>query len=193
MSHPENLSPQESLDLITRMIRQTQVNLRHSSFYFLLWGWVITLANIGMYILIKMDYERPYLVWTIAIPAWLLSFYYGYKQDRAQRVITHFDKISMWLWISYGISIFILVFFGQTIQWNLNPVIFIFTAIPTLVSGVILKFKPLVFGGVSFWVFGIICFLIHKQSVEYQYLLGAVALICGYLVPGYMLRNKQSA
>jgi hypothetical protein len=70
----------------------------------------------------------------------------------------------------------------------LNPVILIVSAIPTLVAGVVIKFKPLIFGGVAFWVFGVICFLV---SGPWQFLVGAVAVFTGYLIPGMMLRNKK--
>jgi hypothetical protein len=94
----------------------------------------------------------------------------------------------MWLWIGFGISVFTLVFFGYTIQYNLNPVILLMSALPTLVSGVIIKFKPLVVGGIMFWVFGIVCFLV---SIEYQTLVGAAAVIVGYLIPGYLLKTQK--
>jgi hypothetical protein len=43
-------------------------------------------------------------------------------------------------------------------------------------------------GGILFWVFGIISFLVPN---EMQSLAGAVAILCGYLVPGYILKNKH--
>jgi hypothetical protein len=52
----------------------------------------------------------------------------------------------------------------------------------------VIKFKPLIFGGVAFWVFGVICFLV---SGPWQFLVGAVAVFTGYLIPGMMLRNKK--
>jgi hypothetical protein len=58
---------------------------------------------------------------------------------------------------------------------------------PTLVSGMILKFRPLIFGGIGFWVFGILGFLV---SMETQPLIGAAAIICGYLIPAYLLKSK---
>jgi hypothetical protein len=182
----EQLSPNQSLDIITQMINQAQGNMRGSSFHFLLWGWVVALANLGMFTLIEIEYSMPYVVWLITIPAWIASMYVGYKQGKAERMVTHIDRITMWMWISYGLSLFTLVFFGWTINWNLNPVILLMTVIPTFVSGIVLRFRPLILGGLSIWFFSIICFLVDMQ---YQFLVGALAIIMGYLVPGYMLRN----
>jgi hypothetical protein len=94
----------------------------------------------------------------------------------------------MWLWITFGVSVFILIFFGASINYNLNPVILLISTIPTIATGVIIRFKPLVLGGISFWILGILCFLV---SFEYQNLVGAAAVIVGYLIPGYMLKNKK--
>src|SRR5687767_9350597 len=112
----ENLSANQSLDIITQMINQAQGNVRGSSLHFLLWGWVIAIANLGMFTLIQLEYSRPYIVWLITIPAWITSMYFGYKQGKAVRITTHIDKITMWMWIVYGCSIFTLIFFGRSIN-----------------------------------------------------------------------------
>jgi hypothetical protein len=184
----ENLSANQSLDIITQMINQAKGNVRGSSFHFLLWGWVIALANLGMFTLIQLQYERPYIVWLITIPAWLTSMYFGYRQGKTERIVTHIDKIVMWMWAMYGVTIFTLIFFGNSINWNVNPVILLMAVVPTFVSGIVIRFRPLVLGGVSIWFFAIVCFLVDAQ---YQFLVGALAISAGYLIPGYMLRSKN--
>lgn len=189
ISESENLSAEQSLDIITKMIRQAQGKVQRNTFYFLLWGWVVTLANIGMYVLIQLEYQYPYIVWTITIPAWIVTMLKGYQQGKTAPSGTHFDRITAWLWVTFGICIFTLVAFGYKINWQLNPVILIVSAIPTIASGVILRFTPLIMGGISFWAFGIICFLVPGET---QFLIGALAIACGYLVPGYILKKKEN-
>lgn len=184
----ENLSAQESLDIITAMIRQAKGNAKQNGFHFLMWGWVIVLANFGMYTLTRLHYPYPYIVWVITVPAWIISFYVGYKQGKSERMHTHLDRISMWLWICFGICTFTLVALGQKINYQINPLILTVSSIPTFVSGIALRFRPLMFGGASLWAFGIVGFL---SPMEIQPLVGAVAIICGYLVPGYLLKYKK--
>jgi hypothetical protein len=186
---PNTMTAQESLDLITRMIRQTQQNVQQSSFYLLLWGWVVALAHIGASILILLEYPRPYMVWLITIPAWFITMYRAWKQGRTARSTSHFDHINGALWACFGICIFTLIPFGAKINFQLNAVILLLTALPTSVSGVILRFKPLVWGGVCFWLCGIASFLL---PAPWQHLVGLAAITAGYLVPGYMLRNKSN-
>lgn len=188
-TNDESLSTQESLNIITEMINNAKGNVKENSIYFLLWGFVIAFANVGMFTLIKTNYPRPYLVWLIAVPAWIVTIVMGYKQGKRARATSHLDRISAWSWFTFGIVIFTLVIFGRMINWQLNPVIMLMSAIPTIISGVVIKFKPLVVGGVCFWAFGILCFLV---PAPWQFLVGAAAVIVGYLIPGFMLRNKNT-
>ncbi len=182
------LDPNESLDLIANMIHQAKGNVRNNGIHFLLWGWVVTIANFGMYALIQLEYPSPHLVWLITIPAAILSMYFGFKHGRKSRITTHLGRIYMWLWISFGIVIFTLVAFGFKINYQFNSIILLITSIPTFLSGISLRFKPLVIGGILFWAFGILSF---NVSYENQLLVGGIAIICGYLIPGYLLSNKK--
>ena len=183
-----NLTARESLDIIAAMIQEAKGKVQQNSFFFLFWGWIIVLSNLGMYGLLKLDYEHFYVVWIITIPAWIYTFYKVYTSRKVNATTTHFDRISGALWMSYGLTIFSLVFFGYKIDFQLNPVIMIVSAIPTIVSGVILNFRPLIIGGTAFWIAGIIAFLVGKET---QPLVGALGIICGYLVPGYLLKNRK--
>jgi hypothetical protein len=182
------LTTEQSLDIITKMIHQAQGNVKRSSIYLLLWGFVTAAANLGMFTLMQLKYPHPYLVWLAGIPAWLATIYISYKHRKNARTRSHLDKINAFLWFSYGITIFIIVVFGNKINYQLNPIILIISALPALVSGTIIKFRPLIVGGILFWVLGILCFLIEGP---WQYLIGAVAVTTGYLVPGFKLRNKS--
>jgi hypothetical protein len=184
----ENLSARQSIDLITTMIMEAKGNVQRNNFFFLLWGWTIVAANIGMYTLALLNYEHPYIVWTITIPAWIITLIKAFNKEKSEKPASHFDRISAWLWMSFGISIAILVAFGYKINYQLNPLILTITAIPTFVSGMILKFKPFVLGGIAFWIFGIAGFIVPW---EFQPVIGATAIICGYLIPAYMLKSKE--
>jgi len=183
------LSPEQSLALISGMIRQAQGNVSSLSKYFLLWGWCIALANLSMYGLTKFtSYPHPYLVWLITIPTAIISIVYGMKENRTSAIETHLDKIAMWLWVGLFFIIPPVIFFGYKINFQINPIILLITAIPTFISGIILRFKPLLVGGICFWACSILCFLVDAQT---QSLIGTLAVVAGYLIPGYLLRKLK--
>lgn len=184
----KNLTAQESLEIIAAMIRQAKGNVQKNSFYFLLWGWVVVAANLGVYGLTQAGYSRPYLVWLITIPAWFASMVYAYRNGKRRDHSTILGQLMLWTWVSFGVTIFILIFFGYKINYQLNPLILLVSGIPTMVSGIAMRFTPLVVGGILFWISGIACFMV---SIEYQNLIAAAAVAIGYLIPGYQLKNKR--
>ncbi len=188
-SSEENLSAQQSIDLISSMIRQAKGNMQNSSFYYLLWGWTIAIANLGVFIMIKFTtVEDPFIMFAITIPSAIISMIYGMKQGKRIIAPTILDRISMWMWIGFGINCFILAAFGSKTNWQINPIIITMCAVPTFVSGIMLRFKPLQYGGLLFWGLGIVCFLVDR---ELQFLVAALAVVLGYLVPGYLLKKSE--
>lgn len=182
------LSPQQSLEIITSMVRQAQGNISKNSFYFLLWGWVITACNFGMYYFFKFTEYKAYapMVWLLCIPASVITGVYASQQRKSPNPITHLEKINMWLWIGLMLCIFPVWIFGAKINWMINAVVFLPIGLCTFVSGTILRFKPLLAGGILLWVCSVLCFIVGPVE---QYLVGGIAMIFGYLVPGYRLRN----
>src|SRR5688572_20713437 len=104
----ENLTARESLDIIAAMIQEAKGNVQRNNFFFLFWGWIVVIANVGMYTLERFNYAHPYAMWMITIPAWIFTLYKIFTDKKAERITTHFDRISGWLWISYGITVFTL-------------------------------------------------------------------------------------
>lgn len=188
-SEKETLTPEQSLDLITSMIRQAKGNMQKNSFYFLLWGWTIVIANLGVYVLIRFTtVTNPYLMFVITFIAAIVSIIYGIRQGKQIAAPTHLDNIYKWIWLGFGITCFIFWIFGKQIGWQINPVIITLCAVPTFISGALLRFKPLMFGGIAFWVFGVLIFM---SGFENQFLLAALAVITGYIIPGYLLKKSE--
>jgi len=179
----------ESLAVISSMIRNTQGNFQHASFYFIFWGIVVSLANLThYYLMVYTSFEYPYMVWLITIPAWIVTAVYGYRQRNLARVTTLLDKVIGVLWVAFGISIFLLIIPGNIVHPYFNPIILLMAAIPTMVSGFIIKEKPLMAGAVLLWVLGSTSFFVEQ---EMHYLIAAVAILIGYVIPGLIMRNKK--
>lgn len=184
----EKLSPQQSIDLITEMISQAKGNLRENSFYFLFWGWVMVIANLGVFALLQIQFPYAYWVWLIVVPAWIVSIVYSVRRAKSSRVATHLDQIAATLWISFGIIAITFPIFGKFINYQINPVILLAGSVATVTSGAILKYNPLRIGGVVMFVSGLISFLVGSH---WQPLLAAFAITAGYILPGYQLKRQS--
>ncbi len=190
MSEKE-LSKDESLELISNMITQAKRNLaRGGSFYFLLWGWVVMLANLGHYVIGKYElYEHPYIVWVLTIPAAIASMWYSARKRKRAQIKSHLDSVYGLLWLGVMISVLIILFFLNEVSYTLNAIILTFAGLGTFISGCMLRFSPLVMGGVALWVASIVAF--NLTPID-QYLVGTVGILAGYLIPGYLLKKVES-
>jgi hypothetical protein len=187
----KELSSKESLSLITEMISRAKKGAAgDGSFQLLLWGWVIAICNFGHYALIKVGYETPYVVWLLIIPATIISIVKGFNERKIARVKTHFDDIlaQLWLWIFIGIII--VLSFMSVIGYNHNPVILLLASVGVFTTGALIKDFTVKAGGMVLLLGGIVGFLL---PVTEQLLVGGVAMILGYLVPGYLLKKKYKS
>ena len=87
MEQEKQLTQQESLAVISRMIKTAQNDLEDSSFYYLIWGWLVFVASASNYLLRQTNYENDFLPLVILMPlGGIITGIYSYKHDRKQRV-----------------------------------------------------------------------------------------------------------
>ncbi len=184
------MSSQESLKIISDMINRTKTNVREASFHLIFWGWLIVICSISEYLLYTLtSFENPWLVWLLTIPGIFVSLIYGFVKGSKQTVYTYADRIYMWLWLGFlftAIILFVFLGFENRMQ-TVGPYILMLAAFPTFLSGVIIKFKPLVFGGISIWILSLVGFFAGPSIGP---LAIPAAMITGYLIPGYMIKNN---
>jgi hypothetical protein len=193
INEPE-LSPQQSLELIHRMIETTKNSISNQSHYFLLWGWAVMIGCLLQYYLkVIASYPHYYLAWLITPVTLLIHFLFVYRDARYKRVRTFVGEANAYLWTAIGFGFFALAFVFAKIGWQYCfPFYILFYGMGTYVSGSLIKFKPLIIGG-------IICFplVIIAVNVSYdmQILITALAVFISYIMPGHILRyryKKQS-
>jgi len=92
------------------------------------------------------------------------------------------------MWLVLGICFITVVFIN--VSQNLIPVTYtlLVAGIGTLVSGLVLKFNPLIFGGTLFLISAVLSIYI---PIEYRMLFHGVIIIAGYLIPGYLLKYSK--
>ena len=182
----KDLSPEQSLELIQSMIGRARKRYTDNSFFFLLWGWITLVASLGhFYLGVYTDYEHPYAVWSLSFVGGIVSAIYGSRMSKRSKVTNYTDKLYGWLWTSLGIAMFVIIFNGELLKWQVVPFIMLLAGVGTLVSGVMMGFKPLQFGSAAFWILSFIAF---RQPEHYQMLLMALSVAAGYLLPGYIMK-----
>lgn len=188
----ENLKPEESLQIIEQMIQRTKGNLHDSSFYFLLWGWIILLINIGQIILNYVHYDQSYFIWLLIIPGIIATWIYGARNGKKMKATSHLDKINFMIWMAFLVCYFTVLIFMKNFNYNVAPLIFLLAGNATFLTGIVIKFKPLIWGGFVFLAGVFANYLLEGQYFEF---ISPVVIIFGYLIPGYLLKsqNKKNA
>ena len=182
------MTGEESLKIITEMINRSKVNINQSSFHLLFWGWLIFACSLSEYLLMKFsDFTHPYYIWFFVIPGVFVSMIYGFVTGRKAKVHTYAEKLYTWTWVGFLITATVL-FIVQSKRLDIvAPYILLLAGFPTFVSGFILKFRPLILGGLCFWIIALVVSFAGPAAAP----LGMpVAVLIGYLIPGYMLKNK---
>jgi len=178
----------ESLELIHKMISSAKRDFEDDSFHYLIWGWLVFLACATQFVLMKLNVSFSYIGWMIFMPiGGIASMIYGYKQDKKQRVKSYIDEVMKYVLISFLVALGTVLVFMPKLGLMTYPLVMLVYGTWLFTSGGMIKFRPLIIGGVLNWILGIFsAFLVF----EYQLMILALAVLLGYIIPGHMLKNK---
>ena len=187
------MNERQALSVIEEMITKAKEDIKDNGFYFLFWGWLVfCAAAINYYLLVFTSFNVHGLPWIILMPlGGIVTVIAGLRERKkipvVQTYISYMMKYMVW---AFSISLIVVCFSmpaGQ--QWKaFYPTIMVVYAIWLFVSGGLLKFKPLVCGGILNWVLAAIGFIF--PSTETHLLLIAAAVFGGYIIPGYLLKQR---
>jgi hypothetical protein len=181
------LLPQESLALIAEAIRKTKENFRENSRFFLLWGWLIMAASVAFFLLRQYtDTRFFFLPFPVLVVAGIVTTLIWYRQMKADAPTeTYLGYFFNRMWLVLGVSFILVVFLS--VSRGMTPFLYtlVVAGIGTLVSGLAMKFRPLVWGGVLFFSAAVAGVYLPNAGLP---LLNGVAMIGGYLIPGYLLK-----
>jgi len=190
MQNNDSLSASDSLKLIESMIHQAQNRFTENGTLYLLWGWTVFLCSLVHYFFLKFTaYSTASLIWLLVVFVMLYQIFYLSKKRQTVKVRTYTDEIIGYVWMTFGICMGLLIIIMNKLHiWMLfYPFIFLFYGIPTFLSGAIMRFKPLMFGGICCWILSIAASFI--TSIEVILLL-VPAVLFGWIIPGYLLRAR---
>jgi len=191
------MTPDESLALISEMINNLKEDYKNNAYYFILWGWTITLASISHFILLLLLHRfdlysmmglSSMLIWVLFVGVAILIQYIHLAKHKP-RNSSLYNRVIKALWLAAGINMAVII--TICIKFEIYPPVLILPVVgmATLIMGLMMHFKPLIAGGFLFFTAALIAaFWLY----EYSLIVNAVAIILGYLIPGYMLRKAKS-
>lgn len=193
MQNDESFTHTDSLTIIQAMINKAKDQFSENGHLYLLWGWVILICSIGHFLLMNFfEYKNASMIWMLTWVAVIYQTYYLWKQGKKKKVRTYTDDIIGWVWMTFVILMFLFGFLfamalGRQYYQFMNVGFLALYGMPTFLSGITLRFRPLIMGGIICWILSVIACFIHY---EYHLLLLALAVIIAWIIPGYILRAR---
>jgi hypothetical protein len=186
-----SLTSEESLEVIQSMILKAKNQFSENGKLYLLWGWVILFCSLGYFILDNiLHYEKPQLIWMATWIAVIYMFIYLRREGRRRIVKTYTDDLLGYVWMAFIILMllgsFLVARIPQFYLYNYQFVL-LFYGVPTFLSGTILKFRPLIYGGIFCWVLAVLSTFVN---FHYHPLMVALSVISAWIIPGYILKMK---
>ncbi|MBU2649580.1 MAG: hypothetical protein KKA81_01485 [Bacteroidetes bacterium] len=189
----ETFDEKAGLKVIIETIENAKNNIRDNGFFYLLWGWLVLIASLLHYFLQNYTGFRYFFIgWPVLmISGMIVSIVYGIRLGKRAMVRTYLDSMLIYLWWSFTFTLILLLFmtfYGFISFEVMNPLIVILFSMCTFVSGGIMRFRPLIIGGLMGWILGGAAFFVERDS---QLLLTALAIVIAYLIPGYILKYRK--
>ncbi|HEX4875886.1 MAG TPA: hypothetical protein VFV31_04390 [Chitinophagaceae bacterium] len=206
------LTEKESLELITQMINRAKDNFVDTGIGPILWGAVITFCSLVQAAQIHFDFDLPFDIWWLAMLAIIPQVFISIKEKRERKAKGWEDSMMGYIWLCFGIGIFVVNFINRSLFEVFEPVIqhyrnitgqpftstwtfatcyllFVF-GFPTIITGASRKFHLMTFGGIFCWVSAVVaCF----TSTKIDFVLMAVSATLAWLIPGLFIERKYRA
>ncbi|GAA4317901.1 hypothetical protein [Flaviaesturariibacter amylovorans] len=209
------MNEQESLRLITEMIGKAKKSIHETGVSAMLWGSVIALCGFVTFAEMHWRFYIGFDVWVLTLLALLPQVFISIRERKQRRVLTHTQEAMNAVWLVYGLSIFALVFYFNTVTEPVTrelagrgirvfdndrlrsvpipshgSLLLLLYGIPTLVTGIAQRFRPMKLGAVVCYA----CFVVSCYvTTEWDMFLNGIAGVCNWLIPGLILWQRHRA
>jgi hypothetical protein len=210
------LNEQESLRLITEMIGKAKKTFHETGTSAILWGSVIAFCGLTRFAEMYWNFRMPFDVWILTLVALLPQVIISVRESRQRIVRTHTQEAMNAVWLVYGISVFALIFYFNVVPHafgrelaarditllqrvgaetktssvfipSYGSLLILLYGIPTLVTGIAQKFRPMLIGAALCYAFFLIsCY----TNNTWDMFLNGAAGIFNWLIPGLILRAR---
>lgn len=184
---------QQSLEVISEMIQVSQKKLKNDGILFIIWGWIMFFNYAFNYLLgfVVLTYPLKkaidYAGIAIAIVVIAYSLYYILKQRK--KVQTYIGISLRYVWFSLIacqiLTSMIIYNVLHVVNFELqHPIFMMFIAFSTVITGGILRYRMIIFGGI---IFGILAYTCSYFNLREQLILEAIAWLIAFIIPGHLL------
>jgi hypothetical protein len=182
----KEISNEESLKLINRMIYEAKGYFYESGLSGLIYGFSIAICSLLVYFREKEILVFPFNPFYLMTPVFFLQGWIQYKEEKKKKAKTFTDESIDYVWLGYFLAVFAALCGNfANAGYVIITIILFLTAFASFITGMLTKFRYHI-------ICGIICMLIAAASFFTQdaniYLLLAVMAVMVWIIPGFILR-----
>jgi hypothetical protein len=191
MENSEKFNEESALKVITEMIEATKNDVRSNYFFYLLWGFLVLAASLLEYCLLTF-FHSPfhYIGWPVLMSiGMIVSLAYAIRKYSKSDFTSYIGNFFRYFFFAWSLSlILVLVFIIPRNNQLVQPVILAMYAMAIFISGGILRFSPLKWGGIIAWAAALVSFF---SPFPVQLLITASTVVVAYIVPGFILKRRK--
>ncbi|MDA9576313.1 hypothetical protein N9R87_04170 [Flavobacteriaceae bacterium] len=170
----------EQLNLINDAINKTKEQLKPTSVNFIFWGILITLMSLIHYLFPEFIQKTTYsslIFWTIIpVIGMVLTIVYNIKTGIRMGYETHIGRALKLVWSVFNVAWIVLIIMAFFKKQNPVQDILFLLGVILLISALLIRFKPLIIGGVCV----IACSVLITLSPHINtFLINAIAAFVG--------------
>ena len=184
---------EKQIEIISKVINSTKENLQPLSVNFIFWGCLIVGMSLIHYIFPQFIQSTRYsslLFWTvIPVIVMILTVFYNMKNRKTIGYETHLDRVIKIIWGVFNASWLLIVIISLLNGVN-NPVpdILFLLSNTLLITGLIIRFRPIVFGGLLLMLFTV--YINYNPNINFL-LVNIIGVSLGMLIPGITLYTSK--
>lgn len=186
----KQISEIESLQIIQQMIGKAKNTFVEKGTWPIYWGTIITFCSLFQFLEVNYKKILPFNIFLITFPALVIQIlviiYTKIKnKDKPTATKRSIESIN-YVWIAFTVSIILISFIPKGSSFVVYLTLY---GIPTFVTGGILKFRAMLYGGIVCWLCAL-SGLLFKIDSSTVLLLAALSATAAWLIPGIILRKK---
>ncbi|MDB4063991.1 hypothetical protein N9541_08030 [Flavobacteriaceae bacterium] len=187
-------SSRDQIEAIASVINNTRENLKPLSINFIFWGClviVMSLFNYAFASLIESTQYGDVLFWTVLpLIGMILTIYYNIKYRNKTGYETYLNRVIKIIWGVFNLSWIYIIALSFTIKsFHPVPPILFLLGMMLIITGLIIKFKPITIGGIFLTIF---TFYLNFNPGINLLLVNIIGVSLGMLVPGLSLFYSKS-
>jgi hypothetical protein len=189
----ENITPEESLLLISKTIEETKQRFKDNGHIIILWGVITFVVFASQYLFSVLGWYKKFdIIWTTALfPIGMIYTIVYIRKTITKKNLpkTLLSRVMQTMGWAMGVNLMIMgFFFREQLGDAMAPVFMILLALSMIVTGASIKFKPLFIGGILLNLIGLGSFLISRDYHGFSLMLGSVV---GLIIPGLLLNKSK--